>query len=66
MRKKIEDQHGAIDRRNAERTKVVETFAAELEHYRSLRAKYEKLLPIFELAAESQSRISDALRAVDI
>lgn len=42
MRKKIEDQHGAIDRRNAERTKVVETFAAELEHYRSLRAKYEK------------------------
>ena len=27
-------------------------------------AKYEKLLPIFDLAAESQSKISDALRAI--
>jgi xylulokinase len=29
-------------------------------------ARYEKLLPIFDLAAESQSRISEALRAIDI
>ena len=29
-------------------------------------AKYERLLPVFDLAAESQSRISDALRAIEL
>ncbi len=42
MRKKIEDQHAAIDRRSAERASVVQGFAVELDHYRSLRAKYEQ------------------------
>ena len=29
-------------------------------------ARYEKLLPVFELAAEYQARISEALRAIEL
>ena len=41
---------------------IVEVVEPDAENNR----KYEALLPVFELAAEFQARISDALEAVDI
>jgi len=44
----------------------IHTTVEVVEPDRENNAKYEKLLPIFDLAAQYQSKISDALRAVDL
>jgi xylulokinase len=42
--------------------KIVEVFEPDVDNNR----KYEKLLPVFERAAEYQARISDALQEIEL